>query len=318
MTPPSADFPGYVTPPQYPFTPGDLMSPHDIDQLLTPDEAAELTGPGEVLVVPPKNLPPGAKNGVFQWFTFRKTWLNRSAGPDGFGMIDLTAEAIFAVPLGSIERPLLITPSFTGHLLQGPSATDLPPQVYDVQLEFRTPRQLTERLAMDLAIAPSIFSDFHNMSHQAYRLTGRGLALYQLFPQLQAVLGVAYLGRQDVQILPVGGLIWTPAENMRIEAIFPKPRFAHEFLTWYKTDWWWYIAGEFGGNSYAIERVTGANDQFTYRDFRVLLGLEKKKTGGLFRRWEVGYVFGREIEYASGTPGIMPPDTIMIRGEAGF
>jgi len=318
MVPPSADFPGYVTQPQYPYPGGDLVSPEQAKQLMTPGEAAELTAPGEVLVVPPKNLPPGAKDGILQFATFRKTWLNRGEGPDGFGMMDLQAEAILAIPLGSIEKPLLITPSFTGHLLQGPSSTDLPPQVYDVQLEFRTPRQLTERLAMDLAVAPSIFSDFHNMSRHAYRVTGRGLALYQLWPEFQVVMGVAYLGRQDVQILPVGGFIWTPADNVRIEAIFPRPRFAHHFLTWYKTDWWWYAAGEFGGNSYAIERATGANDEFTYRDFRAVLGLEKKKDAGLFHRWEVGYVFGREIEYASGTPGITPPDTIMIRGEVGY
>ncbi len=40
----------------------------------------------------------------------------------------------------------------------------------------------------------------------------------------------------------------------------------------------------------------------TYNDFRILLGIERKVAGGLSRRVEVGYVFGRELEYKKTFP----------------
>ena len=57
-----------------------------------------------------------------------------------------------------------------------------------------------------------------------------------------------------------------------------------------------------------------AVDRFDYTDFRVVLGLERKVIGGLDGRLEVGYVFGREIRYASRTRGLDPADTVMVRG----
>ncbi|MHC4181359.1 MAG: hypothetical protein ACYSWU_28000, partial [Planctomycetota bacterium] len=100
--------------------------------------------------------------------------------------------------------------------------------------------------------------------------------------------------------------------------VFPHPRIARRIYLFgsYADDVqdWLYLAGEFGGGIWAIERTSGAVDEVDYTDFRVVLGLERKVIGGLDARFEVGYVFGREVRYDSGTPGFEPADTVMLRG----
>ena len=48
--------------------------------------------------------------------------------------------------------------------------------------------------------------------------------------------------------------------------------------------------------------------------YRVLLGMERKLNGGAGYRLEGGYVFGREITFASGLGDFNPQDTFILRG----
>jgi hypothetical protein len=300
MVPPSGDNSSYLTDPRDPDLPYHLIEPDEGPAILKPAR------------------PPMAKDGILQWTTFRKTFLATGNRATGMGMTDLTWQTIFAFPFFTREKPLLITPYFGVHWLTGPVPVDLPPELYDVSLEFRILRQVTPKLGVDFAVAPSIFSDFNNMSSQAFRVTGRGVGLYTLNDRWQIAGGVAYLGWATLPIIPVGGLIWTPNEDWRMEAIVPRPRLLQRFFDGMHADWWCYVAGEVGGNSYAIKRASGLDDEATYRDYRFQLGLERRGDTGTYRRFEVGYVFGRSITYQSGTPSFDPSPTIMLRGEAVF
>ena len=46
--------------------------------------------------------------------------------------------------------------------------------------------------------------------------------------------------------------------------------------------------------------------------------LERKLNGGAGFRLEAGYVFGRDIEFASGVGNFEPKNTVMIRGAIVF
>ena len=46
------------------------------------------------------------------------------------------------------------------------------------------------------------------------------------FGFLRVIAGLIYLDRYDVNILPAGGLIWTPSDDQRHEIVFPRPRLA--------------------------------------------------------------------------------------------
>ena len=70
------------------------------------------------------------RNGVFQRLLFDATWL-APGGADGLGNNDLQLQGIFALPCPTINSPLVITPGFAVHYLQGPQNADLPPRLYE-------------------------------------------------------------------------------------------------------------------------------------------------------------------------------------------
>lgn len=261
--------------------------------------------------------PPGARSGVFQKLQFSGTWIP-AIEDGGLGWSDLDAWVVLGFPFPRRETPLLLVPGFAVHYLDGPAAPapDLPPRLYDAWIEWRHLREFNEAWAMDASVTTGYYSDFAAGSGDAFRVTGRGVAVYTASPVMKVVLGVGYFNRAAARILPVGGLLLTPDESTRFEIIFPSPR-----LAW-RLDWlsipgvderWFYIAGEYGGGVWAIERASGAADKIDSRDIRILLGVERELPGSLTSRFEVGYVFGREIEFRSATPNYKPNDSLLMR-----
>ncbi len=295
-----------------------------------PDSAAEpLQAPGEPSLPDQPELPPDARPGTFQKLIFDGQWLPRG-GSDGLGLSSMELKGVLALPVPSRQYPLIITPGFAMHYFDGPSTghrhapphgwaeRDLPPRVYDAYAQVRWMRRLGPRWGIDLAVTQGVFSDFQRGTDDNYRITGHGIAAWSYTPDLKFVLGAAYVDRMKTEVLPVCGLIWTPHEEVKFELVFPHPRIARRIYTFgaYADDVqdWLYVAGEFGGGIWAVERTSGAADRFDYTDFRVVLGLERKVLRGLDGRLEVGYVFGREVRYARGTSSLEPPDTVMLRG----
>lgn len=275
----------------------------------------ELTLP---LVVEAEELeigPPGARDGVFQRLTLDATWIDFPA-EDDFGMVDLELYAVFGFPLPTRDSPLLITPGIAAHYLHGPQAPDLPPRLYDANMQFRWIRPLGGDWTADVAVTPGVYSDFESDDSDMFRLTGRALAIYKWSYETMLVAGVAYLDRSDLPILPVGGLIWTPTPYWKLELVVPRPKIAY-LLPGCGADPcvenWVYIAGEYGGGEWAIERAGGQQDVVTLSDLRAIVGVEQKVSGGMNMRLELGWVLDRNIQFDSATPDFEPDSTILVR-----
>ena len=74
------------------------------------------------------------------------------------------------------------------------------------------------------------------------------------------------------------------------------------------------LRGPFGGGVWAIERASGQPDVITMQDYRLLLGLERKKIGGFGAIFEIGFVFGRQLKYhETNTPDFNPDPTMLVR-----
>ncbi len=211
-----------------------------------------------------------------------------------------------------------VRPTLGWHNLNGPRSTDLPSQLYDVSVEMRMYWPFGDRWLGEFAIAPGLFTDFQNTGSDAVRIVGRGVGYYRWSPELQLAIGAAYLDRQDVSVIPVAGVVWTPTPDDRLELLVPRPRLAHRFRKDGSHERWVYVAGEFGGGSWAIERTNGTDDIATYRDFRLITGIEFKFADKSSWRVEGGYVFGRELEYDSNIGNYQPRDTTMIRAALNY
>ncbi len=293
-----------------------------------PGSTAELLQePGGLDLPEQPELPPGARPGMFQKLVFTGTWLANDGGADGFGISDLEAKTILALPIPSRDYPLIITPGFGVHYLDGPPGSGLPSETYDAYTQFRWMRRLSPRLGIDLAITPGVFSDFNQGSGDAFRLTGHGAAMWTYTENLKFVLGAAYIDRYTTDVLPIAGFIWTPHDDIKFDLVFPHPRISwllfdsRMYVTYQSIDeevvyypqYWAYIAGEFGGGVWAIERAGGAADEIDYSDYRFVMGIERKMPGGLGSHFEIGYVFGRKLRYASNFARYRPGDTVMLR-----
>ncbi len=264
----------------------------------------------------PVELPPEHRNGFFQKAIVDYGYLPRW-NPRGMGQHDVETKLVFALPCPTVEWPLLLVPAYGLHVLDGPRDAEMPAQLHDAFLALRWLPKLSERLELDVTVAPGVYSDFEQSSDRAVRTPGYAAATWKGHPRLHCVLGVGYFDRLTVDWLPVGGLIWMPTERTRFELLFPQPKLAWQIGTMgadgLLVQDWVYLSAEFGGGAWAFRRSDGADDLVDFRDYRIFAGAERKVRGGAELRLELGYVFGREIQYLSGRPSVFPSDTVLVR-----
>jgi hypothetical protein len=262
------------------------------------------------------------------WVTIKSsrlsaTWL--PGGNDQIGLTDFAISTSLAIPtLDSVT----ITPGFQLHFVDGPTRTDLPEQLYNAQVEFRWKKQVSRPFWFELALKPGIYSDLDRQNSDAFRLIGQGLAFFAFSYQTQAVVGLTYLDRFDINYLPVFGIIYSPRQDIKLNMVFPAPKLAFRLSQGPADELWGYVAGEFGGGSWAVGRSVGRavgrgrrrvvpavlrKDVIAYTDWRLMFGLEQKETDGGTMFVEVGYVFNRELEYKSGLGDFDPDSTAMLR-----
>ncbi|MCA9259702.1 MAG: hypothetical protein KDA61_10905 [Planctomycetales bacterium] len=282
----------------------DAMAPPDVAPVRMASLAVTtVPRADQVPVAAVNNLPPGARDGIFQKALFSAMWLPAlSEEPDALGITELDARVVYGFPFFRRDTPLLITPQLNVQFLDNASALDLPSSLLGTGLEFRHMRKFGDGpWAMDVAATVGYYNDFHTDSSEAVRVSGRGLAVYETSPSTQWILGVAYLNRAGASVLPVVGVIHEPTSDTRWELLFPRPRLAWRTAGSVPSDEsWLYLGAEFGGGVWAITRPSATSEELLqYSDYRLMGGYERKIRGGLTRRFEFGYVFNREIEFTN-------------------
>jgi len=255
---------------------------------------------------------------VAPWIGHKSTkvsWTELFGDAGTFGISTLNVQSTIEFP----RAPgLFLTPQFGLHLLRGPVSTDMPARLYDLSLELALWRPVSENWMLQFTIAPSLFTDGQNTTSDALRIIGRVMGYYTYSETCQIALGLVYLDREDLPVLPAFGVVYQPREDLKYELMFPKPRLAWRQYANADFEQWVYVTGELGGQSWAIERVSGADDIATYRDLRVVLGLERNLSTGPSWKVEGGIVFARELEYESGIGNLSPTNTAFLRVGGSF
>ncbi|MEX0586867.1 MAG: hypothetical protein WD176_09490, partial [Pirellulales bacterium] len=115
------------------------------------------------------------KSGVLQRLSLMGAWMP-ALDSDGFGMSDLEAYAVLGLPAPTTDWPLLVTPFFAIHYLDGPPTPDLPARLHDASVQFRWLPMPLEWLRLDLAVEPGLHSDFEKDDADALRFPAHALA----------------------------------------------------------------------------------------------------------------------------------------------
>ena len=291
--------------------------PRDLDPVWAPPF---VTPPRLNPAVPPSAVPALSPPSRFPLTDFRlsQTYLPK-LGQDGFGNLDTEFAAQVALPgWEPLGKPLLLKGGWGIHLWDGPSSstigTDpgLPGAVYDLYLDLGWKPRPAEWLFLDLGLTPGLYTDFHAIPSEAFRLKGRFIAMLALSEKFQFVGGVLYVNRLGPKVIPAGGFRWVPNDDTLFQVVFPQPKIARRVGSVGGTDCWVYGAGEFGGGTWAYQRPDGSAGAVDLNDYRVLLGTELKRADGWLVRAEVGYVWGRELE-SLNRPLVTPGDAVLVR-----
>lgn len=245
------------------------------------------------------------------------TWVPR--GPaDGFGMVDVPL-AVTLAPVWFDDLPALtVTPGFGFHFWQPPDVLELPSTVYDsaIDVTWRTP--LTERLGLGVGITPGVYGDYRSWNPRAFQLTGWGIVDVRVTDAFSLLAGAAVVRQLDLRVLPVGGLIWSPRADTRLELLVPRSRVARKIADLAGGGAAWaYAACQFAGGTWAVTMPDDSTAVVTSSDLRAVLGLEVFRSRTMAGVSEVGYVFSRTIS-ANGTPEYNPSDAVMLSLGATF
>lgn len=259
--------------------------------------------------------------------TLKHTWIEGDTGNElDINDTELSTTLLFPrVPFST--QPLRVTPGFILHLWAGPSEptdADLPARAYSGFLGFHFHTSPDRPLQGEIQVRPGVYTDFQTFNIDSFRFPGFGLIKYQLTERLQIKGGIEYYDRLRVQMLPAGGVLWTPNPQTRFDIYFPRPKLAQYVTTVGNQDLWWYVSGEYGGGSWTIQRDSGFGDRIDYNDIRVALGIEfgpaqRMANADSLGFFEAGFVFRREVIYAQNPAhNFEPTNTFMLRAGVSY
>jgi hypothetical protein len=249
---------------------------------------------------------------------FRHTWLNGTGGfnskdANSLETNDTDVSLVFAIPdfLNS-TRSFYIIPSYSHHLWDGPrvAGSDLPSNAFSGFLDFGWDTNPLQTLGLDAINSDSV------------RYQGKLLGRLRLTPTSTFRLGVFYLDRNKIKLLPAGGLLWTPNQDSRFDLFFPEPKVSHYVSTLGNKDVWWYLHGYYGGGNWTIQRTDQSEDEIDINDIRVMIGLEFGRSEQIRQGFrcgfiELGYAFNRELIFRVNSANNLDlDDSIVVR--AGF
>ncbi len=305
-----------------------VTQPPPISPYLTPGLAPPPTGP----TAPQALFPTGSFSDpnwdlsqsiqFIQDLRLRHTYVAGGKDDTDLGINDTEAAVTFTLPnFLTTGQPLFISPAFALHLWDGPADldADLPANAYSAYLDFQWVSDPNLPVGAELGFRLGVYSDFQTLTSDSLRIQGLALGTARLTPTLVAKLGVVYLDRNDIKLLPAGGLLWTPTPQVRFDIFFPQPKLAAYLTTIGRHEVWGYVAGEYGGGAWTIERTDDTTDRIDINDIRLSAGIEFTGPQGLTGFFEVGLVFEREVVYVV-TPSdtFQPDDTYMLRAGIAF
>lgn len=263
----------------------------------------------------------------FQGPRLQHTWLAGGDDPDDLGINTTDASLAFAFPNFLYSgQPVYVLPSFSLHLWDGPAGgtADLPAQAYDAFVDVGWQSDPNQMIGLETGLRAGVFTDFDTMNSDSFRIRGQLLGKFRTTPQTTLKAGLIYVNRNDIKVLPAGGLLWQPNPHSRWDLYFPNPKISRYLRTVGTKDMWGYLAGEFGGGAWTITRDNGEEDSVDINDIRILAGLEwgrsdlivsGRRTGFL----EAGWAFAREVEYEENPQDNFEPEsTFIIRAGIGY
>lgn len=285
------------------------------NQLMTGSDLTSNTGDAPSPQMGLRQMPDHRKS-FFQSLSVDEFLETPGGGADACGLVHAGASVMFAAPCPGGYGSFLFSPTFDfDYFYELPRGLVMADSLYRAGLNLTWLNDVNDFWRVMLFVTPSYASDFETHSSKAIRVPGGGMAVWTPSPNWQFTFGALYTALESWSVLPIGGVIWQPNDVWRVEMTFPKPRICRRIET--SAEWvgplWLYLAGEFSGGTWAVD-LSGRDDLATYRELRVMLGVEraKPKLGELNVRCELGVSFCRKL-YFEDAPAEYRPDAGLVQ-----
>ncbi|MDR0520501.1 MAG: hypothetical protein LBH00_01470 [Planctomycetaceae bacterium] len=188
------------------------------------------------------------------------------------------------------------------------SSPGMAPNGFEAYVDFGAEPKLNDAFRVNAWGRFGIFSDFEKISSQSFRFIGKVEGIFRTQDQMRVHFGVLYLGRERVQWLPTGGIVWNPDENWEVKAVFPNPKISRRLWSEKQTEWRGYVCADYAGGSWSIDPL-GLTD---YNDVRLGMGMDYALQGQVGCYFEFGGSFAREL-YSNGHRWAKPPTVLYIK-----
>ncbi|MEX0718513.1 MAG: hypothetical protein WD066_18110 [Planctomycetaceae bacterium] len=226
-----------------------------------------------------------------------------------FGMSGVNAEAEYT-NISGLGWIFSTTAQYGVRWWDGPDGgVGLPGDVHRIglDLEWATPRGDLGPWGLQFGFNPSMNTSFErSMSSDAYQWDVRGLATYEVSPDLLLVGGAGLWDRVRDRVIPYAGVVWMPSDRWELRILFPESQISYFLGNRGAVANWIYLRGEYRVEAYEVATGVGPfrdKDQVETQDWRILFGYQAD--GGFCAGFiEAGWVFGRDVEFKHDTqPG---------------
>lgn len=248
----------------------------------------------------------------------RHTWISGNNGHElSLNEIEVAATMLIPNFMWS-NQPFLLSPGFIFSMWDGPDTAitgfDMPARTYSIYVNIDTMTDSRRDFGLESSLTVGYYSDFVNWSSNGLRVSGTALGWARLNPYTTFKIGAEYYDRVRLKMLPAFGIFMEPTSDLKIDLFFPRPRLSHRLPKFGNFDVWGYVAAEYGGGSWVIERMGGMNDQVDVNEVRAYFGFEWLGPKGVTGFAETGYVFDREMLYRSDPLNrLQVQDAMMVR-----
>ncbi|MDR1384088.1 MAG: DUF6268 family outer membrane beta-barrel protein [Planctomycetaceae bacterium] len=247
-------------------------------------------------------------------------WMPDS-GSHPLGNNELKGQVRFAIPCQHLGNTMFfVAPAIHVNFWQfdqqkAQTFYKMPGTTFGTFLDAWLEPEINDRFRFDVLGRVGIYSDLKKFSGKSLAISGRGRVYYQYENNIELMLGVQYINREHVKMLPTFGVIWTPNEKTEWHLIFPDPRLYRYLGNTNDTAWWGYVRGEYGGGSWGVKTFNGDVIRTDYNDIRVAMGLEfrNKPKQCLSGHFEIGGAFNREL-YTDGSTWYRPTACVFLAG----
>ncbi len=254
-----------------------------------------------------------ADRSLLQGITLQAEWVPQLE-EDSLAQSNVNLGVKLGMPMPFIGGPLLVTHSYGLQLLDGPTVTDVPARLHELQMSFATFQTINPRWMITAILNLGVYGDDYSLdTDDAFRTSGFLMGVYTQSPTVQWVFGVAALNRDDIPVIPIIG-VTIDHDWVRYELTFPRPKIAWKLPGFHANEKRiLYVGGDLGGGAWAVQRTTGMTDTLNLSRYGLLIGYEHATSKRKKISYELGYLFNRQIEFEKSGEEFDLDDSLFAR-----